>query len=129
MSQTAKIYYTMREVAGLLGVASSTLRYWEKEFPQLAPERTESGQRRYTAASLETAKRIKELLHERGLKIEAAKEIIGTKRKHPPRNSYVCADRKDAVSLLCEAAKMAGDNMHAVDRIEAVERWLRSQSD
>ncbi len=128
MSQNTKPYHTIRSVSELLGVPASTLRYWETVFPQLSPERTRSGQRRYTVVDVETARRIRELLHEKGLKIEAAKEIIGSTRKHPPRNRFICGSREDACDLLREVTKMVGDNLHAVARIEAVEEWLRGLS-
>lgn len=32
-----KLYYSIGEVAGMLGVAPSVLRFWETEFDQLHP--------------------------------------------------------------------------------------------
>ena len=119
-------YQTIRAVSALLGVPTSTLRYWETVFPQLSPIRTKSGQRRYTAADVELANNIKTLLHEKGLKIEAAREIIATQRKHPPRNHYICESKENACRLLREVTKMIGDNLHAVARLDAVENWLIS---
>ena len=32
-----KLYYSISEVAEMLGVSETLLRYWEKEFPSMAP--------------------------------------------------------------------------------------------
>lgn len=88
---TAKSYYRIREVAALLDIPAYTLRFWEGEFPQLNPHRTASGQRRYTPADVDMVKRIRELLYVKGLKVEAAKELLNaTYRKYPPRNPIKC---------------------------------------
>ncbi len=41
-----KLYYTIGEVAEMLGVKTSALRHWEKEFPQLKPQKLRGGERR-----------------------------------------------------------------------------------
>lgn len=73
-----KRYYRIREVAELLDVAPSTLRYWESRFPQVRPMRNESGTRYYTPAQIENLRLVKYLLHDRGLRIEAAIEEMRT---------------------------------------------------
>ncbi len=69
-----KKYYRIREVSDLIGVPASTLRYWEQEFPRLKPTRNAKGTRYYTPADVEVLRQIKYLLHDKGLKIDAAKE-------------------------------------------------------
>ena len=39
-----KIYYSIKEVAQMLGVAESTLRFWESEFPQIKPQTARGSQ-------------------------------------------------------------------------------------
>jgi len=73
-----KRYYRIREVAELLDVAPSTLRYWESRFPQVRPMRNEGGTRYYTPAQIENLRLVKYLLHDRGLRIEAAIEEMRT---------------------------------------------------
>ncbi|MDR1126414.1 MAG: MerR family transcriptional regulator [Deltaproteobacteria bacterium] len=68
--------YKIGEAAQLLGLKSYVLRFWESEFPQLNPTRTESGQRLYSEQDLELLRRIRNLLHERGLTIEGAKKVL-----------------------------------------------------
>ena len=68
--------YKIGEAAHELKLKSYVLRFWESEFPQLNPTRTESGQRLYREQDLETLRRIRHLLHERGLTIEGARKIL-----------------------------------------------------
>ena len=68
--------YRIGEAATLLNLKTYVLRFWEMEFPQIAPLRTEKGQRLYTEADLAALRRIRYLLHERGLTIEGARRIL-----------------------------------------------------
>lgn len=72
--------YKIGEAAQALALKSYVLRFWESEFPQLKPTRTESGQRLYSERDLELLRRIRHLLHERGLTIEGAKKILTDQR-------------------------------------------------
>lgn len=68
--------YKIGEAAQLLNLKSYVLRFWETEFPQLDPIRTEKGQRLYSENDLELLKFIRHLLHERGLTIEGARKVL-----------------------------------------------------
>lgn len=68
--------YKIGEVAELLKLKTYVLRYWETEFPQLAPIRTESRQRLYTQADVQVLRRIQQLLHEQGMTIEGARRVL-----------------------------------------------------
>lgn len=72
-----KRYYKIREVAALLDLPTSTLRFWEQEFPTvIKPRRNEGGTRFYTPSDVEKISMIRYLIKERGLKIEAARDYI-----------------------------------------------------
>lgn len=79
-----KIYYSIAELAERFDVKPSTLRYWEKEFPQLAPKRSK-GIRYYTAADIETVKQIQFLLNDQKLTISGAKERLATNKSDVER--------------------------------------------
>ncbi len=70
--------YRIGEVAESLQLKNYVLRFWETEFPQLEPLRTEKGQRLYTESNVELLKLIKTLLHEQGMTIEGARRILDT---------------------------------------------------
>ena len=68
--------YKIGEVASLTGLKSFVLRYWETEFPQLEPVRTQKGQRLYTDEHLALIGRIKTLLYEEKLTIDGARRRL-----------------------------------------------------
>ena len=76
MDDLDKQYYKIRYVAEMLGVPASTLRYWEKEFPQCAPRRSAGNVRYYKPSDIEQLRIIKYLVTDTGLTIEAAKEQL-----------------------------------------------------
>ena len=68
--------YRIGEVAEMLSLKTHVLRFWETEFPQLAPLRTGKGQRLYTEENVALLRRIKLLLHEQGMTIEGARRVL-----------------------------------------------------
>ncbi|MDE7380898.1 MAG: MerR family transcriptional regulator, partial [Muribaculaceae bacterium] len=56
LEEYGKKYYKIKDVAEFVGVNPSTLRFWEKEFPEINPMRTASGIRYYTPQDIETLK-------------------------------------------------------------------------
>lgn len=81
-TRLTKNYYKMREASDIIGVPQSTLRYWEKEFPELVPRRSASNQRYYSPSDLELLQVIHFLVHIKGMKIDAAKEHVKHNRKN-----------------------------------------------
>lgn len=70
--------YKIGEVCKLADVQPYVLRYWETEFPQLAPNKSGGGQRLYTRREIDTILRIKELLYREGFTIAGAKKKLET---------------------------------------------------
>ena len=57
--ETKKLYWTINEVAKMVGVNATTLRYWEDKFPRLRPKvKGPSLVRQYTEADIEYIKKI-----------------------------------------------------------------------
>ena len=75
--------YKIGEVCKLAEVQPYVLRYWETEFPQLAPNKSGGGQRLYTRAEIDTILRIKELLYREGFTIAGAKKKLETELAEP----------------------------------------------
>lgn len=80
-----KKYYKIRDVAEMLELPQSTLRYWESEFPELAPMRSKSNIRYYSSDNLRTLQIIKFLVKDRGMKLEAAKRELASNRRNISR--------------------------------------------
>ena len=77
-----KLYYSISEVAQIVGVKPYVLRFWEKEFPTLKPKKNRSGNRVYQKKEIVLLLEIKRLLYEEGYTIEGARQQIRNDRKN-----------------------------------------------
>lgn len=93
MDKDLKLYYSIREVATEIGVAESTLRFWEKEIPDLHPKKTVGGARQYTKEDIELVRLIHHLVKEQGLTVKAARSRLKTSKRQ-------VIDRQDVVARL-----------------------------
>lgn len=85
-----KRYYSIKEVAQIIGVNESALRYWETEIPQLKPKTLESNKvRQYTEKDIDLLKIIYNLVKVRGFKLAAARKMINENRKGVDKSSEV----------------------------------------
>jgi DNA-binding transcriptional MerR regulator len=84
-----KLYFRIGEVSSLLGVETYVLRYWETEFPSLAPKKSGTGHRLYRRKDVELLLRIKHLLYEKRFTIEGARQTLhsDSPRSRGPRES------------------------------------------
>lgn len=71
-----KLFFKIGEVCELTDIQPYVLRYWETEFPSLAPAKNSSGQRIYRRRDIETVMRIKELLYGEGFTVAGARKKL-----------------------------------------------------
>ncbi|MDN5248034.1 MAG: MerR family transcriptional regulator [Wolbachia endosymbiont of Tyrophagus putrescentiae] len=71
-----KLFYSIGEVARELDLEQHVLRFWESQFSQIKPAKCK-GRRLYDQNCIETVKRIKHMLYDKGYTIKGAqKEFI-----------------------------------------------------
>jgi DNA-binding transcriptional MerR regulator len=87
-TEFTKRYYSIGEAAALFELNTSALRFWEKEFPELKPKKSESGARKYSAKDMELLRKIHFLVKEKGFTLEGARQ----KLKHTPEDSVHTED-------------------------------------
>ncbi len=80
-----KLYFKIGEVSSLLTVEPYVLRFWETEFPKLAPKKTDKGQRMYRRKDVELLLQIKHLLYEKKFTIEGARQYLQGAGKVAPK--------------------------------------------
>src|SRR5919199_7002858 len=76
--------YKIGEVCKIADVQPYVLRYWETEFPALAPNKSGGGQRLYTRREIDIILRIKQLLYSEGFTIAGAKKKLENEEPAPP---------------------------------------------
>ena len=105
MSDDAKMYYSISEVAGMLGLEAYVLRFWEREFPHLRPRKNRAGNRIYQQKDIEQLMQIKHLLYEKGFTIEGARNYL----KNGAKDDQDSSKSEMAISLLGEIKKELDD--------------------
>lgn len=87
--------YRIGEVAKLLNVNASVLRFWQTRFTQITPI-TINGQRLYTEENIVLLKKIRHLLYDQGMTIEGVKKILDNPQENfeqtEPANHRVNAE-------------------------------------
>lgn len=76
-----KLYYSIGEVAELLNVSTSLIRYWEKEFDALKPKKNKKGNRLFKKEDIETLRLIYHLVKEKGFTLDGARKTLKSDRK------------------------------------------------
>ena len=76
-----KLYYSIGEVAKAFNVNTSLIRFWEKEFEILKPQKNKGGKRKFTLEDIKNLQRIYHLVKERGFTIEGANARLREKKQ------------------------------------------------
>ena len=71
-----KLYFRIGEVSRIVGVKPYVLRYWEKEFAAIKPEKSSSKQRLYRRQDVLLFCQIRRLLHDERFTIEGCRKKI-----------------------------------------------------
>jgi DNA-binding transcriptional MerR regulator len=104
-----KLYYSISEVAAQFGVAESLLRFWEKQFPNIHPKKSNNNVRQYTQADIEEIKVVYNLLKVRGMTINAAKEILLKNKKAAGDTSLIITELQNLRAELMALRKELND--------------------
>lgn len=80
-NQLTKLYYSIGEVADMLEVNTSLIRFWEKEFPIIKPKKNKKGNRLYTPKEIEKIDRIYSLVKDKGYTLDGARKALKLKNK------------------------------------------------
>jgi len=99
-----KLFFRIGEVCELIKVQPHVLRYWETEFPMLAPQKNRAGQRVYRRRDVEMVMRIRDLLYEEKFTIAGAKKKLmeenrtgASRAKSPAREPVKAAEIIDPI--------------------------------
>src|SRR5437870_6657637 len=96
-----KLFFRIGEVCKIVEIEAFVLRFWETEFPNLAPQKSKSGHRVYKRKDIEMVLRIKELLYERGYTIAGArKQLARSRMPKAEREKMLFQIRKELRDIL-----------------------------
>jgi DNA-binding transcriptional MerR regulator len=69
-----KLYYSIGEVAGMFNVNASLIRFWEKEFQIIKPQKNKKGNRLFTKDDIDNFHIIYHLVKEKGMTLKGAQK-------------------------------------------------------
>jgi DNA-binding transcriptional MerR regulator len=78
--ETEKLYYSISEVSEMFELNASTLRFWEKEFEVLKPNKNKKGNRLFTRRDIDNIAQIVDLVKQKGFTIQGAREQLRNKQ-------------------------------------------------
>ncbi len=87
-----KLFFKIGEVCDIVGIQAHVLRYWESEFPMLAPQKNRAGQRTYRKRDVEMVLRIRELLYEEQYTIPGARKRLSSDLRGASKLKVVTPD-------------------------------------
>ncbi len=109
MQELNKKFYRIGDVAVILGIPESTLRYWETQFTIIKPRRNAKNIRFYTPNDIETIRKVHYLVKEKGLKLDAAQAQIRANRDCVDKRFEVVDRLKEIKAQLQGLQRALGD--------------------
>ena len=95
----SKTYFTIGEVSEMIGEAPSLIRFWEKEFPMLKPEKTDKGTRKYSDKDIKLLQLIHHLVKEKGYTLQGAALYIKQQSDIEDKASVIASLKRVKVFL------------------------------
>ena len=75
-----RLYYSIQDVAEHFAVNISLLRFWEKQFENIKPKKTQGGTRQYTKEDVMEIAVVYRLVKDKGLTLEGARQALKTNK-------------------------------------------------
>src|SRR5512133_2901399 len=97
-----KLYYSIGEVAEMLDVAVSTVRFWENEFDILKPMKNKKGNRLFTQTDVRNLKIIHHLVKEEGMTLDGARKKLSGNRDETDSKYEINESLQKIKSILLE---------------------------
>ena len=100
--KNTKLYYSIGEVAKMFNVNTSLIRYWEKEFSIIKPEKNRKGNRLFTQKDIDNFHLIFHLVKERGMTLAGAKQKLKENKQDVDANFEIIKSLQNIKKTLVE---------------------------
>lgn len=97
-----KIYYSIGEIAKMLNVNNSLIRFWEKQFEIIKPKKNSKGNRIFTKKDVENIQLIHHLLKDKKYTIQGAKKKLRENKYSVEKNYEIIQNLKNIRLQLVE---------------------------
>lgn len=123
-----KAYYSITEVAEMLDLSPSLLRFWENQFTALNPKKGKKGNRMYTPKDIELVQKLKHLIKDQGFTLKGAQ--LALKKKEPDASFHVVlTDDSNAENTVVQSPPQkvveTPSEQNKFNKIELAEKLVR----
>ena len=94
----------------MIGVTPSSIRYWENNFDELTPKKSNRGTRLFSQNDIETLKLINYLVKERGLTIKGAQMKLKHNRQDTVNNWEIVNRLRSVRGKLIDISNEMGED-------------------
>jgi DNA-binding transcriptional MerR regulator len=102
---TDKLYYTIGEVSRMFNVNPSLIRFWEKEFSMIHPQKNKKGNRVFTTKDIDNFRLIYNLVKEKGYTIQGARDHLVKHKTEAEKNIEILKSLRDIRNFLVDISK------------------------
>ena len=99
-----KLFYSIGEVAAMFHVNTSLIRFWEKEFDIIKPQKNKKGNRLFTQKDIDHFHLIFHYVKERGMTLKGAKAKL-RENKEDLQHDFEIIKRLKAIRSMLEEIK------------------------
>jgi DNA-binding transcriptional MerR regulator len=103
-----KKYFSIGEVAGMLNVSTSLIRFWESEFDIIKPKKNRKGNRQFTKEDINNVKLIYHLVKEKGYTLQGAKDLLKNNEEDLKNKVEIIDSLKKVKDFLLEIRNKIG---------------------
>lgn len=103
--KSGKLYYSIGEVAEMFNLNTSHIRYWEKEFDIIKPQKNRKGNRYFTKEDIDSIRIIYHLVKNQGYTLDGAKKVLKENRDEAEKKMQVVESLSKIKSFLLEIEK------------------------
>ncbi len=100
----------MGEVAEMMDVTPTTVRFWEKKIDILTPQKNARGKRMFSPEDVQLLKTIYHLVKERGMTLAGAHKYLKANRKTIERDMQIAERLQSIRALLVEVRNELGED-------------------
>jgi DNA-binding transcriptional MerR regulator len=100
-----KLYYSIGEISKMFNVNASLIRFWEKEFSIIHPQKNRKGNRVFTAKDIDNFRLIYNLVKEKGFTIQGAREHLANNKSTAEKNLEVIKSLQEIKGFLVQISK------------------------
>jgi len=112
-----KIFYSISEVAAMLGVNASLIRFWDKEFSVLKLQKNKKGNRLFTKEDIQQLRVIYHLVKEKGMTLKGAQQLLQKNREGTVKTAEVVERLLMIRQQLTEIRNELGDDERTNDAV------------